>query len=155
MKLFLFLILLTFSSISFAVDIASCSNPVGKAYFPEIGLVTKQKSGWVQDEKITNGIVKLSKTAEGKYDILFVDATKQITSSVEDGGSVLMLNRGENVVSFIVIYPRKSAEIYTFLKTTSGVLEYIHVTSRAGDAVMITKASIMRGYCAFIEFNKL
>lgn len=155
MKLFLFLIFLTFSSISFAVDIASCSNPVGKAYYPEIGLVTKQKSGWLQDEKITNGIVKLSKTAEGKYDIVFVDALERTVSSVEDGGTVFMLNRGENVVSFMVIYSGITAEIFTFLKTTSGVLEYIHVLSRAGDKARITKASIMRGDCAFIEFNKL
>jgi hypothetical protein len=155
MKLFLFLIFLTFSSISFAVDIASCSNPVGKAYYPEIGLVTKQKSGWLQDEKITNGIVKLSKTAAGKYDIVFVDALERTVSSVEDGGSVSMLNRGENVVSFMVIYSGITAEIFTFLKTTSGVLEYIHVLSRAGDKAMITKASIMRGDCAYIEFNKL
>jgi hypothetical protein len=155
MKLFLFLICFTFSSISFAVDIASCSNPIGKAYYPEIGLVTKEKSGWEQNEKITNGIVKLSKTAKEEYDILFVDSTKQITSSVEDGGSVLMLNRGKNVVSFMVIYPGTAAEIFTFLKNSSGGLEYIHVTSRAGDAVMITKASIMRGDCAFIEFSKV
>ena len=140
---------------SFAVDIASCSNPIGKAYYPEIGLVTKGKSGWEQNEKITNGIVKLSKTAEGKYDILFVDSTQQITSSVEDGDSVLMLNRGDNVVSFLVVYRGKTAEIFTFQKTTSGVLEYIHVTSRAGEAVMITKASIIRGDCAFIEFKKI
>jgi len=154
MKSLLSIIFLLISHVAFAIDIASCSNPVGKAYFPEIGLVPKSKSGWDQD-KVTNGMVKLIKTSEGKYDILFVDATKQITSSTDSGGLVSMLNRGDNVVSFMVVYPKSTAEIYTFLRTTSGGLEYVQVTSRAGDAVMITKASIMRGDCSYINFDNL
>ena len=154
MKSFLFVFLLAFSSISNAVDIASCSNPKGKGYYPELGLVDKEISGW-QDEKITGGITKLSKIGKDEYDILFVDTRKQIYSSREDGGTVLMLNRGKNVVSFLVVYPGQTADIYTFLKNESGVLEYINVLSRAGDAVPITKAHVMRGDCDYIDFNKL
>ena len=154
MKLFLFLILLTFSSISHAVDIASCSNPKGKGYYPEFGLIDKENSGW-EDEKITGGITKLSKIGKDEYDILFVDTRNQIFSSREDGGIVIMLNRGKNVVSFLVVYPGQTADIYTFLKNNSGSLEYINVLSRAGDAVPITKAHIMRGDCDYIDFSKL
>jgi hypothetical protein len=45
-----------------------------------------------------------------------VDSSKQIISAKNDGGSVLMLNHGESVVSFVVLYPAKTAEVYTFLK---------------------------------------
>lgn len=143
-----------FTSLSFAKDIASCSNPIGKSYYPELGLITKKDAGW-SDDKITGGITKLSKLANGKYDILFVDATKQIISSTEDGGSVLMLSKGDNVVSFIVIYPGKTAEIYTFLKNKSGVMEYIQITSRSGNGVLITKSTLMRGVCSYIKFDEL
>jgi len=155
MKPLLFLILITLSSISYAVDIASCSNLRGKAYYPELGLVDKNNSGWEEDDKITGGITKLSKIGKDQYDIVFVDSRKQIISSIEDGGNVFMLNRGKNVVSFLVIYPGKTAEVYTFLKNKSGVLEYIHVLSRAGDAVLIAKSSLMRGNCDYIDFSKL
>ena len=155
MRPLIFLVLLAFSSLSLAVDIASCSSPRGKAYYPELGLVDKKNSGWEEDENISAGITKLSKLGNDKYDIVFVDARKQIISATEDGGHVLMLNRGQNVFSFLVIYPGKTAEIYTFLKNNSGVNEYIHVTSRAGDGVPITKSSVMRGNCDFIDFSKL
>lgn len=154
MKLILFIALSLISTSSFAVEIASCYNPSGKAYYPELGLVTKKDSGW-SDDKITGGIIKLSKIGEDKYDIVFVDATKKIISAIEDGGKVLMLSRGKNSVTFMVIYPGQTAEVYTFLKNSSGKFEYIHMTSRSGDTVIITKASLMRGDCDNINFGKL
>ncbi|WP_374437936.1 hypothetical protein [Inhella sp.] len=138
----------------FAADIASCSNPSGKGYFPETGFVTAKDSGW-NEEKITGGITKLSKRGDNEYDILFVDTRKEIISARQDGGQVLLLNRGKNVVSVLVVYPGKTAEVYTFLKTNSGKLEYIHTLSRAGDGVLITKASVMRGDCDYINFGAL
>lgn len=135
----------------YAADIASCSNPIGKGYYPDIGLVTGKDSGW-NEEKITGGITKLTKLADGKYDILFVDVRKDIISARQDGGEVMLLNRGKSAVSVLVVYPGTTAEVYTFLKTNSGKLEYIHTLSRAGDSVLITKASVMRGDCDYINF---
>lgn len=89
------------------------------------------------------------------FDILFVDATKQIISSVADGGVVIKNSSGENSASFVVIYPRKTIEIYTFIKNKNGAYEYTHVTSRSGDEVPIIKTSVMRGDCGFIDFSKL
>lgn len=155
MRLIIFVILLIFSSLSLAADIASCSSPTGKAYYFEYGLVDKKNAGWVENEKISTGITKLTKTGENEYDILFVDTRKQIISSKEDGGSVLMVSRGKNIASFLVIYPGKTTEIYTFLKNNSGVNEYINITSRASEAVLINKASLMRGDCDYIDFDKL
>lgn len=154
MKSVAFLILAMLSLPLHAADIASCSNPSGKGYYPETGIVAAKDSGW-SDEKITGGITKLSKLDDGEYDILFVDVRKDIISSRQDGGHVLLLNRGENAVSVLAVYPGKTAGVYTFLKTRSGKLEYIQVLSRAGDGVLITKASVMRGDCDYINFDAL
>lgn len=137
-----------------AADIASCSDPSGKGYFPEIGLVGKKDSGW-SDEKITGGITKVAKLGEDEYDILFVDVRKDIISARQDGGRVLLLNQGKNAFSMLVVYPGTTAEVYTFLKDNSGKLEYVHTLSRAGDGVLITKASVMRGNCSYINFDAL
>lgn len=144
-----------FSISGYSTEIAECSNPSGKAYYAELGIVSKKNAGWEQNEKITGGIVKSSKIGKDKYDILFVDASKRIISSVEDGGTVLMLSRGEKSVAFLVVYMGKTAEIYTFLTNKSGKSEYIQVTSRAGDDVMITKSAVMRGNCQYVNFNDL
>jgi hypothetical protein len=154
MKRLTFLALAVFSLPLCAADIASCSNPSGKGYYLETGIVTAKDSGW-SDEKITGGITKLVKQGDNEYDILFVDVRKEIISARQDGGSVLLLNRGKTVVSVLVVYPGKTAEVYTFLKTNSGKLEYIHTLSRAGDGVLISKASVMRGDCDYINFGAL
>ena len=154
MKKLLVGFLMAFSFKAYAIDIAQCSNPSGKSYYPELGFITKKDSGW-SDDKITGGLFKLSKIGNDKFDITFVDATKRITSSVEDGGTVLLLSRGDTDISFLVVYPGKTAEIYTFLINKSGKSEYIQITSRGGSQVMIAKATLMRGDCEYINFNKL
>ena len=80
MKVVVIFIALVCSFHAHAVDIASCSDPSGKGYFPEIGLVGKKDSGW-SDEKITGGITKVAKLGENEYDVLFVDVRKDIVSA--------------------------------------------------------------------------
>jgi len=154
MKLLLLIVLASLSSSSFAADVASCSNPTGKGYYPEIGIVKKEDAGW-EDEAITGGITKIVKSGEDSYDILFVDIRNEIISATGDGGHVMLLNRGDKQVSFLVVYPGKTAEVYTLLTNDSGKSEYIHVLSRAGDGVLITKSSVMRGDCDYINFDSL
>ena len=154
MKAVIFFCLLACGLPANASDIASCSDPSGKGYFPEVGLVGKKDSGW-SDEKITGGITKVAKVAENEYDVLFVDTRKDIISARRDGGRVFLLNRGKSAFSLLVVYPGTTAEVYTFLKNNSGQLEYIQTLSRAGDAVPITKASVMRGNCSYIRFDAL
>ena len=141
-----------FSGTAFATDIASCSNPKGKTYYPYLGAVTKKSSGWT-DDRISGGIVKLSKNEQDEFDILFVDSAKRIVSSKEMGGQVVMLNKGENEVSFFVYYPKEVVEVYTFLTNKDGKNEYVHITSRGGDMAMVTKSSIFRGDCDYIYHN--
>ena len=154
MRLVTTLIALLGSSAAAATDIASCSNPIGKGYYPETGIVDKEGRGW-NDERITGGITKVSLSGKSEFDVLFVDSRSEIISSRQDDGHVLLLNRGENAFSLLVVYPGKTAEVYTFIKDDSGKLEYLHVLSRAGDGVLITKSSVMRGDCSYINFDAL
>ena len=149
---FLMLFLMVISTNTHAAVIAQCSNPSGIAYFPYLGLMDKKDSGWV-DDKITGGITSLVITDDNEYDILFVDITKQIISSKQDGGKVYSLSKGKNDASFLVVYPGKTVEIYTFLNDKSGKAEYIQVTSRAGDEILIAKSTVMRGDCQFVNLN--
>ncbi|KER86415.1 hypothetical protein LZZ50_00790 [Xanthomonas arboricola] len=151
MKLGYFVTLLALSSPTHAEEIAACSNPSGKGYYAETGIITAKDSGW-NDEKITGGLTKLSKHGDD-YDLTYVDVRKEIVSAREEGATVMLLSRGTSSVSVLVVYPGKTAEVYTFLKTSSGHLEYIHTLSRAGDEVLITKASVMHGECRYINFD--
>jgi len=135
-----------------AVEIASCSNPKGTVYFPELGVVTKKDSGWKSD-KISGGITKLSKIGKDDFDILYFDSTNRITSSKESGATILPLSKGKNNISILVIYPGAVAEVYSFIKNNSGTLEYTHVANKGGDAVLIPKSSLMRGECQVINFD--
>jgi hypothetical protein len=150
---------LLYSTLSFGQIVAQCSDPKGFGYYPYMGLIPEKSenglhAGWNEDG-ISRGLFQLNKVDETNFDILFVDATKQIISSVADGGVVIKNSSSENSASFVVIYPRKTIEIYTFIKDKNGTYEYTHVTSRSGDEVPIIKTSLMRGDCTFIDFAKL
>ena len=145
-------VIVLFSGSVFAADIASCSNPKGKSYYPYLGLIQKKDAGWTEDG-INGGIVELEKNDKGEFDILFVDSAKRIVSSKEDGGQVVMLNKGQNEVSFFVYYPGQTIEVYTFLTNKDGKNEYILITSRGGDVSMISKSSLLRGDCDYIYHN--
>lgn len=158
-KLLLVTIFLFSSGSAFGQIIAQCSSPKGYAYYPNMGLVPEKSegglaAGWVEDS-ISNGIVQLNKVDDANYDISFVDATKRISSSVGDGGGVLKVANGQDSASFLVIYPGKTVEVFTFIKDRSGKYEYTHITSRAGDEVPIIKSSVMRGDCQAIDFNAI
>jgi hypothetical protein len=148
------LILITLSTSAFATDIATCSNPSGKTYFPYLGNITKNKSGWYDDE-IKGGITQVTVDDKGLYDVLFVDATKKIISSRKDGGEVLLYAIGRTSFGLVVIYPQKTVETYSFVKNNDGALEYFQTTVRAGDSVHLVKGSLLRGTCSFINFNGL
>ncbi len=154
MKAIILVIGIILGSNVFALEIASCSNPSGTTYYPELGLIDKNDSGW-QSDKITGGITKLSKLGKKDFDIVYVDATNRITSSKESGATVILLSQGKNNISVLVVYQGVLAEVYSFIKNNSGKLEYTHVASRGGDSVVMPKSSIMRGECQTLNFELL
>ena len=151
----LFAVVLAFGcSAAHAQDIASCSNPEGHSYFPATGLVSIDDAGWAED-RIRSGLTKVTKLGEGEYDVLFVDASNEITSSRASGGHVMLLTQGANAFSLLIVYPGSTAEGYSFIRDSTGTLEYLHTQSRGGDNVAISKASVMRGVCSYIHLDRL
>jgi len=142
---------LLFPSVSLALDVAVCANPSGRVYYPLLGVVDKKNAGW-HDDKISSGRFTLTRLAAGEYDILFTDATKSVISSRQDGGRVSRLFKGSSAAMFAVIYPKGTAEIYTFLIDKSGKAEFMLTTSRTGDAGL-AKSSVMRGDCQFVKLD--
>ncbi|WP_290539072.1 hypothetical protein [Alcanivorax sp.] len=154
MKIVTFIAGLLLSGILSASPVAQCFSPKGYTYYPEIGHIGQDSAGWKEDQ-ISQGKVTLVKDADGKFDILFIDASETITSSRADGGTVAMVSRGKGSASFVVLYPGKTVETYTFVETTSGALDFMMTTSRSGDNVVFTKATVMVGNCSYINFEEL
>jgi hypothetical protein len=147
-----FLLVFLGSSAAQAQPITSCKNPVGYTYFHYSGQVSKKNSGFTKD-KITGGMVTLQKVGEKQYDILFVDAYKQIISAVGDGGSVTLLRKGKTDVTFVHAYPGKVIELYTFWVDTDGQPKYDLIQTKGGDLMKIHKSSILIGSCGPINFE--
>ncbi len=59
----------------------------------------------------------------------------------------------QHSAAFLVVYPGKTIEVYTFLIDRDGKKEYMYASSRSGDEVMITKASVMRGDCQLVALD--
>ena len=90
---------------------------------------------------------------KGKFDIQFVDASKQIISSKEDGADIFLFAINENSIGLAAIYVGRLIETYTFIKDLSGNNEYLMTQSKVNTP--IPKAGVMRGTCSFIDFSAL
>jgi len=152
LKKVFFLLVFLGSSLIQAQSITSCQNPEGYAFYHYSGQVSKTNSGFTKD-KITGGMVTLPKVGEKQYDILFVDANKQIISAVGDGGKVLLLRSSKNDATFMHSYPGKVIELYTFWIDSDGLPKYDLIQSKGGSSSPIHKASILVGTCGPINFK--
>ena len=141
--------LVSFNTIAQA-QIASCHDPKGYAFFPFIDPVPKNKAGWT-DDAITSGVVTLTKIGKNDYDLLFVDSTKRIISSKQDGGLVKLIRANQKEIAVLILYSN-IVEIYTFWKTNDGQMQYSSIQSKGGENP-IYKTSAMIGKCDFINFN--
>ena len=152
LKIILLLVSVFSTSLMHAQTITSCKNPEGYAYYHYSGQVPKANSGFTKD-KITDGMVTLQKVGEKQYDILFVDTYKEIISSVGDGGKVVLLRRGKTDATFMISYPGKAIELYTFWIDTDGLSKYDLIQSKGGSSSPIHKAAILVGTCGPINFK--
>lgn len=135
-----------------AQDIAACSKPSGHAFYAHRAPVLKDESGW-QKDAITGGLVTIKKTGKEKYDVLFVDAYKQIRSSLSEGATIIGVKRSSNDAIFISLYA-DVVETYHLLRDDQGINIYLNYTDRGGDG-MVAKGSLMQGTCSFINFDSI
>lgn len=152
MKKIILLALFFCSSFVNAQVITSCQNPKGTGFYHHHGPISSSESGW-KDEKITGGITTLNKMADGKYDILIVDARKSVLSFRQDGGEVILLRKGTNDATFLHMYPGMVIELYTFWKDANGKFRFDMLQSKGGDGLQIHKSTVMVGECSFIDFS--
>lgn len=146
-----FALTLLISNIGWTQVIANCRDPVGNAYFPNKGIIAKKDSGWSKD-KTSGGLFTFKKIGKNEFDILYVDIRKNIYSSAERGGKVLLLRQSEFELATLVYYPNDTIEIYTFYKTNDSKYEFTHLQSKGGD-LDISKSAVMVGSCDKIDFN--
>ena len=147
--LLIFLILPTFS---FAETVASCQNPKGHTYYPFNDMTIKKDAGWFKDG-ISGGITQLEIDNDGNYDIQFVDASKQIVSAKKDGANIVPFAIGENKFGVSTIYLGYLVETYAFFKEKSGELSFTMTQTKINTP--IPKATVMKGTCNFIKFEKI
>lgn len=147
------LALFAFSSAAFSQELATCKNPEGHSYFFQRGIVQAKESGWTKD-KISSGILTLRKISSEDYDILYVDATRQVHSPRGEGGVVKLLRAGEQEMTFILFYPGSTIELYTFVQDDTGKGRVSILTSKGGDSLVPYKQSILIANCSAISFLK-
>ena len=135
-----------------AQAVATCSDPEGHAYYHYAGLLSKSQSGFEKD-KITAGLTTLQRLDNGEYDLLIVDIRKQVISYRNDGGRVILLRRGMNDATFLVIFPGKVIELYTFYVDSAGAKRFDLLQSKGGDAMTIHKSSLMTGVCSRLDLS--
>ena len=151
---FLVLTLSAMPAIGQSIDIATCRNPSGTAYRHFSGNSDKKDSGW-SDDKISNGVVSLTKDATGKFDILYIDFRKKPISVIQDGAKVIPLRSGPTEISLLVQYDGATTELYSFFREKDGKSKYTVLTSRIGPAAISAKSGVMVGDCDPIAFDRM
>lgn len=138
------------SNFSFSEVLATCEKPSGHAYYAYAGMADKKTSGWDKD-KISNGLTQLEYT-NGKFDIQFVDVTKQIISARDtDGADVFPFAYTDEIIGVNVIYMGRAIETFAFIKEKSGKLVYTYTATKVN--AMVPKATAMLGTCSSINIE--
>ena len=137
-----------------SLEIATCRNPSGMVYRHFSGNNDKKDSGWGED-KISSGLISLTKDKTGKFDMLYVDVRKKPISMTQDGAKVIPLNSGPEEISLLVHYDAATTEIYSFFREKDGKSKYSVLTSRIGPSTISAKSSVMVGDCDPIAFDRM
>jgi hypothetical protein len=145
--------IITTHSAGSADTVATCKEPSGYSYYHEGGMLSKKDSGFTKD-KITGGLMTLVRIGPKEYDLLFVDASKSITSTKQDGGRMQLLRRGKNDATFLAVYPN-STELFTFYKEENSGSERFDMLQSKGGAMPIHKSTVMTGSCSGLRLNLL
>ena len=112
MKNLLLLFFILFLSNAFSETIITCDSIHGYSHFHPNTMTKKENSGW-EDDAIKNGKFSLIQV-DKKFDILFSDAVGQFTSYRADGGTVELLDATPPFYNFIIYYPNKIIELFSF-----------------------------------------
>jgi hypothetical protein len=152
-KLLIITFLFCIPSTILAQTIADCTNPEGFAYYHHN--FDKNKKTEFEKDKISGGMLSIKKIDDKTYDLIVVDSRKKITSMSQDGGKFLLLRKGETDVTFLLVFPNSSIEIYTLWLDSNGNSKLDILQSRGGDETNLTlhKSTILIANCESINFK--
>ena len=135
---------------SSAQTIANCTNPKGVTFYHNSKIVSKNKSGF-QDDEINPGTFTFQKLSNGKYDLLSIDASKKINSVAQNGDELILIVKNNNYASFMLYSKNYGAEIYTLWIDTEGQSNFDLIQSVGGQSI-VDKSTILTGKCSKIDF---
>ena len=144
---------LTAATSASAGTIAACGSQEGRAYYPAAGLVPKGKDGWA-DDQISAGSTTLTQNAKGELDVLFKDATGEISSAQNSSAEVVLLRKSENEITVLVAYMEgaQAAEIYSFVREVDGRAKMLQLSSRGLSAALaLPKAAVYVADCTTLN----
>ena len=97
-----------------AAVIAECGSSKGYAYFYPSFAVAESEAGFTEDA-LSAGSTSIV-TIEGKFDVLFTDASGSTQSSLSQGANIFPVGpiSAEGFLVLIVAYPSKTVEIYSY-----------------------------------------
>lgn len=141
------------TNLAVAQTIADCRNPEGYAFY-HYNKDSAAKLDFEKD-KISGGMLSIQKIKDETYDLLVVDSRKKISSMVQDGGKFLLLRKGKNDATFLLIFPNSSIELYTLWTDARGKHKLDMLQSRGGDETNLLshKSALMVGSCDSINFS--
>lgn len=137
---------------SAAQEIASCGAASGHAYFHSSAIVPADKAGW-QKDAITGGVTTIVRKDDGKYDILVLDATKQIKSLRDEGGEVMLVRASPTEAAFLYVNTT-TVEIYAVWKDAAGRPRMDLLQSK-GFPALVGKGSLLVGSCSLLDLSAL
>ena len=151
-KRYILLLLLFIPILSFSKTLAICNTELEHAYYPAIGMLSDNDSGW----KISAdpGAITLNELPDGNFDILFTDAlSKTIKSARRLKAKIELLWKQKKDMAFTVTYPNYSGiEIYHFTKINRGK-NIITILSTKGGNNLFYKSSVENGVCSFVSYD--
>ena len=124
-------------------------------YMHHAGLILDKKiTGW-QEDSIKDGIFTLKKLDDGEYDILILDARKELISFRQDGASITLLRKGAKDATFLFYAPGAAMSLFSFWEDYEGNYKMDRLSSKGGDRLPIHSSSLMIGDCKPINFSLL
>jgi hypothetical protein len=138
-------------SIANASTIAKCASAEGNSYWHQNENISAEEAGWIKDK--ISGRTNLILTADGKYDLIVVDAKNNVSSFKQDGSEIVLLRKGTSDATFLHYHPDMVIELYTFWKSADDKNRFDILQSKGGDRLIYHFSAVMTGDCEFINLE--
>lgn len=150
-SLFFSVVLLFFSALAFAEDIAICGASSGYSYYANRGLSQADRTGWEED-KISDGKFTLTQDDKGQFDLLISDATGRVFSSLSQGSIIRPAVLSETSLTVIIVNDQL-VETFIFQKLKDGKFQAMYTDAKAEGS--FPKVSALVADCSYLNLKAL